>query len=32
MFNGLLREIARRAKLRGIELNGEATECPTIGS
>jgi len=32
MFSGLLREIARRAKLRGIELNGEATECPTIGS
>ena len=32
MFSGLLHEIARRAKLRRIELNGEASECPTIGS
>jgi hypothetical protein len=32
MFSGLLQEIARRAKLRRIELNGEATECPTIVS
>ena len=31
MFSGLLHEIARRAKLRRIELNGEATECSTIG-
>ena len=32
MFGGLLREIARRAQLRRLELNSEATECPTIGS
>ena len=30
MFSGLLHEIARRAKLRRIELNGEASECPTL--
>ena len=32
MFGGLLQEIARRAKLRRLALNSEATECPTIGS
>ena len=32
MFSGLLDEIARRARRRRIERNGEATECPTIGS
>ena len=32
MFSALLHEIARRAKLRRIDFNGEAPECPTIGS
>jgi hypothetical protein len=32
MFSGLLHEIARRATRRRIELNGGASECPTIGS
>ena len=32
MFSGLLREIGRRATRRTVEVNGEATECSTLGS
>ena len=31
MFSGLLCEIARRARLRGIEINGDSSRSPSAG-